>query len=81
MNTDFSAAKIAAHACRKYSGRVGRSAGAKDFDPQAIVLAVRAHLRHQHTSYDSLLMQGWDRSEARSAIAPALSEAERKWRG
>ena len=37
---------IAEHACRKYSGRVGRSAEAKRFDPEAIKLAVRAHVRH-----------------------------------
>ena len=33
--------KIADHACQKYSGRVGRSAAAKEFDVQAITLAVK----------------------------------------
>ena len=33
---------IAAHACEKYSGRVGRSAAAKEFDAEAIELAVKA---------------------------------------
>ncbi|HUI91089.1 MAG TPA: DUF2293 domain-containing protein [Chitinivibrionales bacterium] len=37
---------IAQFACLKYSGRIGRSAGAKEFGPQAINLAVRAHIRH-----------------------------------
>jgi hypothetical protein len=41
---------IAAHACQKYSGRVGRSAAAREFYPTAIELAVRAHIRHCHTS-------------------------------
>ena len=40
---------IAEHACRKYSGRVGRSAAAKELDSEAVQLAVRAHVRHVHT--------------------------------
>ena len=39
--------EIAEHACRKYSGRVGRSASAKSFDDRAILLAVAAHVRHR----------------------------------
>src|SRR5437763_9782897 len=42
---------IAEHACEKYSGRVGRSAAAKEFYQDAIELAVRAHVRHQYTRY------------------------------
>lgn len=38
------AEKIAGHACRKYSGRIGRTAAAKQFDEEAIVLAVQAHV-------------------------------------
>ena len=49
------AADIAHHACAKYSGRVGRSAGAKEFDPDKIDLAVLAHIRHAHTEYNQLL--------------------------
>jgi hypothetical protein len=56
------ARQIAEHACRKHSGRVGRSAAAKEFDPEAIRLAVIAHIRHERTRYDELLMRGWDRS-------------------
>ena len=48
-------AMIARHACRKYSDRVGRSAAARAFDPEAIRLAVAAHVRHVHTDYDELL--------------------------
>ena len=72
---------IAAHACRKYSGRVGRSAGAKEFERTAIALAVRAHLRHGKTGYDRLLMQGWNRNAARTEIAAALNDAEQRWKG
>jgi hypothetical protein len=43
---------IAEHACQKYSGRVGRSAGAKSLDEGFIRLAVIAHIRHAETKYD-----------------------------
>jgi hypothetical protein len=44
--------QIAEHACCKYSGRVGRSAAAKELDEQAVRLAVIAHVRHPETEYD-----------------------------
>lgn len=74
------AAEIATHACRKYSGRVGRSAMAKDFDAAAIELAVRAHIRHAHTHYDRLLNRGTERAEARSAVAAKVDGIESRWR-
>jgi len=43
---------IAEHACAKYSGRVGRSAAAKELDPAALRLAVIAHIRHEQTQVD-----------------------------
>jgi len=52
----------------------------KEFAVNAIRLAVRAHLRHAKTNYDHLLMQGWDRHEARSQIADILHAAEARWR-
>jgi hypothetical protein len=70
---------IARHACRKHSGRVGRSAAAKEFDPEAIRLAVIAHIRHLHTRYDELLMHGWERHEARVEIADELDTVLRGW--
>ena len=72
---------IADHACRKYSGRVGRSAAAREFDPDAIALAVRAHVRHQHTPYDELLAGGVDRGEARASVRDAVDEVIERWRG
>lgn len=51
-------AEIAAHACRKYTGRVGRSAAAKALDANAVELAVIAHIRHTETRYDDLLLEG-----------------------
>jgi hypothetical protein len=71
---------IAAHACQKYSGRVGRSALARDFDPKAIELAVRAHIRHCHTSYDRLLARGSDRSDAGDAVRDVVDQVFARWR-
>jgi hypothetical protein len=74
--------QIAAWTCRKHSGRVGRSAAAKEFDPQALRLAVVAHIRHEHTKYDELLNEygdrGWARAEVRSKIEAVLARWERK---
>jgi len=70
---------IADHACQKYSGRIGRSSAAKAFDAKAIELAVKAHVRHKHTHYDQLLMKGWERTEARSAIAENLGQIVSEW--
>jgi hypothetical protein len=74
-----SATLIAHHACLKYSGRVGRTAGAKQFDAAAIDLAVRAFIRHRHTGYDRLLNRGLDRSEARAAVAAEIDEVAARW--
>jgi len=60
---------IAEHACQKYSGRIGRSAAASRFDPDAIGLAIRAHVRHRYTPYDDLLAHGMDRGDARASYA------------
>ncbi|HOB76407.1 MAG TPA: DUF2293 domain-containing protein [Phycisphaerae bacterium] len=73
-------AEIAAHACRKYSGRVGRSAAAKALDAAAVELAVIAHIRHTETGYDELLLGGWDRHEARSEVSADVDEVLQKWR-
>ncbi|UCG42884.1 MAG: DUF2293 domain-containing protein, partial [candidate division WOR-3 bacterium] len=62
------AEKVAEHACLKYSGRVGRSAAARKLDPEAVFLAVQAHVRHRNTGYDTLLMQGHNRADARFEV-------------
>jgi hypothetical protein len=74
------AAAIAQHACEKHSGRVGRSAMARDFDPQAIHLAVAAHIRHEHTQYDELLMTLGDRATARGAVRRQVEEIIMRWK-
>ncbi len=71
--------QIAEHACRKYSGRVGRSAAAKGFDEAAVRLAVLAHIRHRETNYDELLNQGFARYEARSDVRDRVDEVCESW--
>jgi hypothetical protein len=71
--------QIAEHACRKYSGRVGRTAAAKDLDEAAIRLAVLAHIRHRETNYDNLLGKGRSRHESRSAVRHQVSEIAEAW--
>ncbi|MGO8752410.1 MAG: DUF2293 domain-containing protein [Thermoguttaceae bacterium] len=65
--------------CLKYSGRVGRSAAAKQFDPAAVRLAVIAHVRHKYTKYDELLARYDDRQEARSEVRSRIDEILEKW--
>lgn len=74
------AVEIAEHACVRNSGRVGRSADAKALDSHKIELAVRAAVRHRHTRYDSLLMSGADRQDARSAVSDEVQRVLEKWR-
>lgn len=71
---------IAAHACEKYSGRVGRSAAAKELDEAAVRLAVVAHIRHVHTDYDRLLAAGVPRRAARERIAGTIERVLGRWR-
>ena len=73
------AARIAAWTCRKHSGRVGRSAAAKEFDPQALRLAVVAHIRHEHTSYDEMLMKHGDRAHAREMVRSEIEKVLASW--
>jgi hypothetical protein len=70
---------IAEHACRKYSGRVGRSASAKSLGEDAVRLAVIAHIRHRETDYDRLLARGYDRREARTEVESAVGKVLRSW--
>ncbi len=74
------AQRIAEHACRKHSGRVGRTEFAKRFDPDAIDLAVIARVRHAHTRYDDLLARGWLRDEARLDVRDDIDAVLSRWR-
>lgn len=74
------ATRIAEHACLKSSGRVGRSAAAKRFDTEPVLLAVVAAIRHQFTDYDKLLLQGTERHEARALVRNAVESKLEQWR-
>lgn len=71
---------IAEHACLKYSGRVGRTEAAKNFDENAVRLAVIAHVRHTETEYDGLLARGYDRWEARDQVEERVEQILTKWK-
>jgi hypothetical protein len=70
---------IAAHTGVRGSGRVGRSAAGRALDETAITLAVVASVRHQDTDYDSLLMAGLSRDEARERVRPAIDRVLMAW--
>jgi len=74
------AQRIAEHACRKHSGRVGRTEMAKRFDPEAIDLAVIARIRHAHTPYDDLMARGMFREEARAEVRHDIDAVLSRWR-
>lgn len=73
------AREVAEHACLRSSGRVGRSAAAKDLAPEAVRLAVQAHVRHAETSYDELLARGVDRDAARARVADEVRAVLAAW--
>jgi hypothetical protein len=70
---------IARHTALRGSGRVGRSASGRALDEQALTLAVVASVRHEDTTYDSLLMSGVPRAEARERIRPAIDRILASW--
>ena len=70
---------IARHTSLRGSGRVGRSAAGRSLDEEALTLAVLASVRHQDTDYDSLLMSGISRAEARDLIRPAVDRVLASW--
>src|SRR5271157_1575000 len=70
---------IARHTAERGSGRVGRSASGRALDEGALRMAVIASVRHKHTRYDELLMQGWDRTDARQAVADRIEEVLSNW--
>jgi hypothetical protein len=72
--------KIAEHACEKHSGRVGRTAQAKDFDKKMIDLAVEAHIRHAETNYDNQFGSGIRKREIRSNVKGKVSSIMMQWR-
>ncbi len=74
------AAAIAEHTARRGSGRVGRSAAGRGLRDEALILAVRAAVRHRHTNYDELLLNGADRQTARESVLAKVEEVLEQWR-
>ena len=72
---------IARHATLRSSGRVGRTAAAKEMEERPLVLAVVAAVRHRYTQYDELLMSGLERSEARAVVRGEVDRILAGWRG
>ncbi len=70
---------IARHTSLRGSGRVGRSAAGRALDDEAITLAVVASVRHEDTEYDSLLMSGVSREDARDRIRAAVDRTLAAW--
>jgi hypothetical protein len=42
-------------------------------------LAVIAHIRHEHTRYDELLMKSGNRQLARAEVRPKIEETLGRW--
>jgi hypothetical protein len=72
--------EIAEHAYLKFSGRIGRTAAAKNLDEEAVQLSVIAHIRHNETHYDELLSRGHDRWEAREHVRESVENVLSKWK-
>lgn len=73
------ASKIAEHAALRGSGRVGRSAAGRALDDNAVRAAVVASVRHLDTPYDTLLMAGVARADARAQIRARIDEVLDGW--
>lgn len=70
---------IAEHACLRYSGRIGRTAVAKQFDEPFVRLAVIAHIRHAETGYDELLAKGCGRWKALLFAEKQVNQVVAQW--
>ena len=72
--------EIAQHACLKHSGRVGRSANAKQFDAEMIEQAVVAHIRHVETNYDSRFGKGQKKRDIRADLSSTIKRILLSWK-
>jgi hypothetical protein len=71
---------IAAHTAVRGSGRGRRTSAGRALEAEALTAAVVASVRHNHTRYDQLLMNGWSRIDARDAIRHAVDRVIKSWR-
>lgn len=47
---------------------------------KAVGITMQTHLRHHHTDYDTLLLTGIDREEARRRVQPRVNAIINSWR-
>lgn len=73
-------AAIAEHTAKRRSGRVGRTEAGRNLEDEPLIAAVRAAVRHKHTSYDEMLGRGIDRMTARRKVADKIEEILAAWR-
>jgi len=71
--------EIAVHAGLKFSGQFRQAVAVKVVDPEAVRVAVMAHVRHRETPYDELLMQRYDCTAARAAVEEGVRQVLQKW--
>jgi hypothetical protein len=72
---------IARRAGARGSGRVGRTAAGRALDEDAIKGAVVASVRHEETGYDTLVMAGITRMDARERVRHDIDAVLDAWRG
>jgi hypothetical protein len=71
---------IARHTSVRGSGRVGRTSAGRALEEEALQAAVIAAVRHRHTKYDRLLMNGVGRMDARDAVREEIDDVLERWR-
>jgi len=70
---------IAEHTAARGSGRVGRTEAGRALEENALRLAVMAAVRHRHTNYDKLLMNGVERTDARASVRSRIDAVLDDW--
>lgn len=73
------AERVVAHAYEVGSGRVGRATALAD--EAKVVFALTAHVRHQHTDCEGLLLAGWPKEDARRRVAEQVEAVLARWKG
>jgi hypothetical protein len=71
---------IAARTSVRGSGRMGRTAAGQALKEDALTAAVIAAVRHRHTRYDDLLMEGHSRGDARAVVRDEVDRVLERWR-
>ncbi len=59
---------------------MGRTSAGRSLEESALTAAVIAAIRHRHTDYDRLLMNGLDRMDAREAVRDEIDRVLEQWR-